>query len=271
MTRHAAIYTGLALCLLFSGVAKADPDCNTAAGGDEPRSTALYTDEAFSVCLRYIGELGPLDDWTVVDVRDPDAYHRAHATGAINMPLRNLGASRSLQSRNVVLMGDGGNDARLVRQCQRLVDRGFDNLVVLYGGIHAWHAEGGALTGSREQPATNASIRARDFFQERSQFQWQVHGLEDRAEDMKALFQGLPVYLHADSDALQEKAAPWLRGGLDRRVLLVEVPETSLSRLPVGAFHLEGGRHAYHEMQRMHVAMQGYEHRIGNEVPACAR
>lgn len=84
----------------------------------------------------------------LVDVRSAKDFAVASIPGSLNLGLQSLASHLAAKSSSgVVLVGDGKNTARLLRQCVLLRDRGLAHVEVLDGGLPAWRRAGGAVAG----------------------------------------------------------------------------------------------------------------------------
>jgi len=95
------------------------------------------------------------DDLLIVDVREPDEYHRGHLPGALSIPRGLLeGAAdagckwrveklRAAREGTVVLYCQNGSRSALA--ADTLQQMGFQRVYNLAGGVEMWQAEGYAL------------------------------------------------------------------------------------------------------------------------------
>lgn len=88
----------------------------------------------------------------LLDVRPADQFAAEHIPGSINIPLdrieENMSTLRTFHrtQRNVVIISRDGKDAR--RLTRRLLQRKFNRVWYLHGGIEAWKADGRQLQQS---------------------------------------------------------------------------------------------------------------------------
>jgi len=88
------------------------------------------------------------DDFLVVDVRDPGEFERGHIPGAILIPLAALedaAADKLSGARQKKLVLCSQHGTRSAVAAGNLMQRGFDNVYSLAGGIDRWQALGFAL------------------------------------------------------------------------------------------------------------------------------
>lgn len=92
--------------------------------------------DADTLTAMLAGQAGPV----LLDVRSPAEFESAHIPGAINIPVDVLaGQAREVHDRlsgPVVLICQAG--PRAVQACQHLRAAGFDDAVVLEGGMSRW-------------------------------------------------------------------------------------------------------------------------------------
>ncbi len=91
------------------------------------------------------GQVPP--DTLLIDVRSPEEYDAAHASGAINVPVDELRAyvapRRELRMKIIITMC--GSSGRGERGYEELIDAGLINVYVLKGGLKAWVEAGGEV------------------------------------------------------------------------------------------------------------------------------
>ena len=259
--------------LAFVSAAYALPQCEAEAAGGEAEAQTLSqpvpVHSTSNVCLRNIGGLGDLDDWTVVDTRRASAYHKVHARGAQNIPVQFVRSRLHLKEHELLLMGDGTNDSQLLEHCHRLREAGFEQAVVLMGGLSAWRAGGGRLAGNQRDYVAVPEISPRSFDTERHAFKWRVFTDEARPDRAEEIFGGLEITALPERQVLYARASAWLDGGVDRRALLLMDRQPAPGDLPLGAFWLREGATAYSEMKRRDDVVASYEHKIPAGVSGC--
>lgn len=97
--------------------------------------------------------------FTILDVRDRDAYNQGRIMGAMNMPLNELveKAQGSIEpSRDIYVYGEG--DEQTTQAANSLRGAGFYSVAELKGGLPAWKAVGGPTEGiveSQNPPGAN--------------------------------------------------------------------------------------------------------------------
>lgn len=86
---------------------------------------------------------------TIVDVRDRDAFNDEHITGALPLPVDDLGQAaqlRLLKGRDIYVYGS--DDQQTATAASAIRQAGFDRVSELKGGITAWKEIDGAVDGS---------------------------------------------------------------------------------------------------------------------------
>lgn len=109
---------------------------------------------------RHIQEIGPSElvrmqqageDFTLIDVREPDEHAKGTIAGAVTMPRgileRDIDQVTSDKNRKIVLYCAGG--FRSVLAAQSLKSMGFKDVISLSGGYRGWvqSQAGGAISG----------------------------------------------------------------------------------------------------------------------------
>ncbi|MFQ4142418.1 rhodanese-like domain-containing protein [Chlorogloeopsis sp. ULAP02] len=83
--------------------------------------------------------------FTILDVRDRHSFNKAHITGAVSLPIKDL-AERAKSSfhtkREIFVYGE--NDAETTQAVNTLQQAGFTHVSELKGGLDAWKSVGGA-------------------------------------------------------------------------------------------------------------------------------
>ncbi|MFO7687346.1 MAG: rhodanese-like domain-containing protein [Desulfobacterales bacterium] len=103
---------------------------------------------------------------TLVDIRSPEEFERLRIPGALNVPLHAVKTKDYLKAHPFVLVGGGIEWRDAESECKRLRQKGFKPSI-LFGGLVAWHRQGGPLEGDRLLVATYTEIPAPLFFHEK--------------------------------------------------------------------------------------------------------
>ncbi|MDZ7579190.1 MAG: rhodanese-like domain-containing protein [Deltaproteobacteria bacterium] len=103
---------------------------------------------------------------TLVDIRSPEEFERLRIPGALNVPLHAVKTKAYLKAHPFVLVGGGIEWRDAESECKRLRQEGFKPSI-LFGGLVAWHRQGGPLEGDRLLVATYREIPAPLFFHEK--------------------------------------------------------------------------------------------------------
>lgn len=85
--------------------------------------------------------------FTIIDVRDRDAYNDGHIMGAMPMPMDQLveRAESVAKSRDIYIYGE--TDAETSQAVSQLRAAGYEHVSELKGGLPAWKAIGGPTEG----------------------------------------------------------------------------------------------------------------------------
>ena len=92
--------------------------------------------------------------FTILDVRDRDAFNKSRILGAMNMTIDELAdrAQSSLEpQRDIYIYGE--NDEQSAQAAGKLREAGFENVSELKGGLAGWKAIGGPTDGSADSQA----------------------------------------------------------------------------------------------------------------------
>ncbi|MFW5738545.1 MAG: rhodanese-like domain-containing protein [Spirochaetota bacterium] len=82
---------------------------------------------------------------TLVDVRGEEAYAQAHLAGAVLVPLMQVGGNAdrlAARERTIITYCSCPNEETSIAAADQLIAAGFDDVLVLRGGIRGWAAEG---------------------------------------------------------------------------------------------------------------------------------
>ncbi len=104
-----------------------------------------------TLCLDAEAISATLDDpfrLLVVDVREEEAFRKAHVPGAISLPLFTLKGKPFLRNRDVLVVDHGWDGEATEREVRRLrSEEGMTQLYCWVGGMPAWRDAGGKLEG----------------------------------------------------------------------------------------------------------------------------
>jgi rhodanese-related sulfurtransferase len=80
----------------------------------------------------------------LIDCREVDAFKAGHILGAVNIPKLKFEESQSIlakfKGKQIILVCHQGMDSPKIGK--KLLKRGFENVIMLEGGIQAWKKEG---------------------------------------------------------------------------------------------------------------------------------
>ncbi len=80
------------------------------------------------------------DQFTIIDVRNPDEYAEKHIPGAINIPLGELESrSMGLSKQSIIITACGKGGGRSAQGAEKLKQRGFIKAIFLCGGTFGWY------------------------------------------------------------------------------------------------------------------------------------
>lgn len=123
---------------LMQGVIPPEPPIQAQSGVHELKSRLEWGEPAF----------------TIIDVRDRNAYNDGHIMGAMPMPKEELvdRIKASLEpSRDIYIYGE--TDEETAAAAQQLRTAGFEHVAELKGGLPAWKAIAGPTEGIVESQA----------------------------------------------------------------------------------------------------------------------
>ncbi len=97
----------------------------------------------------------------ILDVRTPAEYEKVRISGTTNIPVDRLNVREYLNNRKaspdkpIYILCKGGTRARMA--CERFIEAGFANAVLIEGGIMQWEACG--LPVERQVPNVESQVR----------------------------------------------------------------------------------------------------------------
>jgi len=193
---------------------------------------------------------------TLVDIRRPDEYIKAHIPGSLNIGLSSIKTKPFLKDTTIVLVTQGYQYAQLDAECARLHDQGY-SVSILMGGLNAWQQASYPLEGTSWVQASFDRITPEAFYQEQDYDHWVVIDATKKGQASKAF----PGAIHFDPDtwlfATSRLKDALDKYGKDRPCLVLVVNEkgtdyqkitrTTLHAEVKNVFYLEGGLKAYEE------------------------
>ncbi|ESQ15353.1 MAG TPA: rhodanese-like domain-containing protein [Chromatiaceae bacterium] len=97
-------------------------------------------------------------DSVVVDLRRPAEVAALRIAGALNIPPHQVKTKAFLRGKRLLLADAGYRHGPAERTAAELDKAGFDEVQIIEGGLHAWHAAGGPLLGPMaESPSRQLS------------------------------------------------------------------------------------------------------------------
>ncbi|MCK5803815.1 MAG: DUF1573 domain-containing protein [Lentisphaeria bacterium] len=205
--------------------------------------------------------------FTLVDVRGEAAYRAAHIPGALSLPVFALRTSVLLKGKDVILVGRGHGNLRLLRECQALREQGaVASAFALKGGMNSWINGGGAVQGAPNARKKMALLPPVVFHQIRGFSGWCfLEVASQRAEIAAELFPEstwvTPEQLSGDLDALRGAASDSRHSAF--WVLIANetgdyrgLRELEQDRSDMALFFLDGGLRGYRDFLRLQSALQ---------------
>lgn len=88
----------------------------------------------------------PAEDWKkfhVIDVRDAEQYAKEHIPGAVNIEWRKVFSERAKLPKNKTILAYCNTGSFSAQAAMALRMDGFENVLVLHGGLGEWKLRGG--------------------------------------------------------------------------------------------------------------------------------
>lgn len=123
---------------------------------------------------------------TIVDVRSPFEFQKAHIPSSINLVLHTLWTKGFLRGSPLVLAGTGSLYTEVEQEIARLRQHGFD-AYVLSGGVAAWRRAGYRLAGTSGGGTVPDIVEPSDFFVEKQFSHWTVIYAGDERTDWRRI------------------------------------------------------------------------------------
>jgi len=247
------MFAGLASAADY-GVAVEQSRQGVVMPGTYPVSPAAHAQKSLDGnCLLDVAEaarrVGRGEMW-FVDVRAAGVAGEMPA-GAIRLPLYAVASKSFLQSKPVLLVGEGYRMVELAGQCSLLKSKGFRDVYVLYGGMPAWRQH----FARSPQKARIELLQPGAFFHERDYRHWLV---VDATGDASAR-QLFPEAIRVSSSKngwLKAVESNWLRQvrenpplvlllGRDARAMARLQQDLEQLRQPMLLFGFADGLHGY--------------------------
>jgi rhodanese-related sulfurtransferase len=147
----------------------------------------------------------------LIDVRRATEFQRYHIPGALNIALHAVKAKAFLKSKPVVLLNNGYEVGVLADTCRALRQNGY-KAFVLAGGLYAWKAAGGSLTGESFARREMNLISASQFQRERAvEHQKIVHLTGSTTTKGAAMVPGAEVMLLSDREKAIARVRSWIK------------------------------------------------------------
>jgi rhodanese-related sulfurtransferase len=246
---------------------------------DDPESTSkiesmsvgrlahIPTQEELARCLNGIDEVMRLvhaGHSLVIDTRESN-NSLSDLDGTISVPLYAVHTKNFIKDRNIVLLGNGIDDLKLVPECIRVQKSGAKRVRILKGGIRAWE-QSVANKAHKTLSLGDKIVKSQDLYARTLGSDWLVlTNLSSTSErkEISKLFPKVPV-LTAYAGKRINKA---LRKGKNIKVLVVtrngddyHAIHASLHNRDVTRdYYLEGGINAY---RRYLMTQNAYQERL---------
>jgi len=218
----------------------------------------------------------------LVDVRHPDAFNLYSIPASLNIPLFAVKTKTFLKGMRVILVNEGANVAMLEQTCSGLRRAGFSKISVMEGGLHAWVAQGGPITGDALAAVDQLKwLTPQDLFAEHQHDDWIVFDFSTKQDP--AMRRWLPkklesVKLNARTAATIKAVTAGKKGKnpVLPRILVVNergagYDKIELSLLKAGLkqiYYLQGGLTGYRDFLAQQTAMWNQKDKP-LKLPAC--
>jgi rhodanese-related sulfurtransferase len=149
------------------GVCRADAkEDNVRAGIPE---VVIPFDPSCTVSADQVADMLQKPDAVLIDVRAQNIFERSHLPGALNMSIAELKRKKFLASRRVILVGMGKGDSELNEACRELRKVGFNQTIVLRGGMISWASAKYPVAGQPINPLAEMVLSPAELFVETKQ------------------------------------------------------------------------------------------------------
>lgn len=102
----------------------------------------------------------------LVDVRSAEQFSKVHMTGAINIPANFIRTKTFLQKKTIIIVDTGYNTRNTESECRKLIDEGF-NALILQGGIVTLNGSNAGFSLQSMQKIDLTQITPEIFHQEK--------------------------------------------------------------------------------------------------------
>ena len=205
-----------------------------------------------------------------VDTRREEEFQTVRIPSSINIPIHFIKTKSYLKNMDIILLNQGYSLSQLQREGELLKDKGF-RVMILAGGIAAWHQEGQRLEGDRFAMHALHHISAAELLSEASSsFVKLSVNISSASKNNKILGESLHQAVNGAED-LPKLINSINSRGLDERsgVLIFNekgdysLLETLPKQCSPTIFFLNGGMEEYQLKAEQHLAMlQPKEQRI---------
>jgi len=145
----------------YSGMCRRD-----AAASGVPDAAAAAPDMSCAIAAPDAARLLHGADVVWADLRTPQAFSTFHVDGAIRLDADALRSKPYWRAKDVVLLGDGKEQAEALALCATLKQQGYARVHVLQGGTATWLASALPVDGRPAQAGAQSRLSARELWAE---------------------------------------------------------------------------------------------------------
>jgi rhodanese-related sulfurtransferase len=88
------------------------------------------------------------ENLTLLDVRTAEEYNAAHINGALLIPFSELSNRTEELNKSSKIVVYSDNSSNSTRACEILIEKGFERVYTVLGGINAWNESGYPLVAT---------------------------------------------------------------------------------------------------------------------------
>lgn len=152
--------------------------------------------DAFKVLPQKIDFKNVMNEFIILDIRDPKDYEKCYIPGSMNVPFPMIKTKTYLKNKKILIIGYGYGDVFLSNEMELLKVKEWD-ISLVSGGITAWKSKGGRVEGALSTEDAY-KIGVSDFYNEKDDADTLLVNLSDsETEQVKDL---LPYALFAGPD-----------------------------------------------------------------------
>ena len=234
--------------------------------------------DTFRVLPQKIDFKKVMNEFMIVDIRDPGDYEKCYIPGSMNLPLSVLKTKAYLKDKKILILGYGYGEVLLHTEMEILRVKGW-KVFLFSGGVSAWKASGGRLEGFLAEEDA-CKIAASDFYHEKNDADTLVLNISDSETDQVREYLPFALFVGSDRTQLNKKIndyalqanKPFLKiicfneNGIGYEKLISMVKD-----LPYPGFFLTGGFKSYksllHEILQMHSGIE--KNQVETRIKGC--